>query len=39
VRDMFEIAVSEHGVDADFTTIVKTVEKPAGVEVRSRGSK
>ena len=39
VRDMFEIAVSEHGVDADFTTIVKTVEKPAGVEIRSRGSK
>ena len=39
VRDMFKIAVAEHGVDADFTTIVKTVEKPAGVEVRSRGSK
>ena len=39
VRDMFKIAVEEHGVDADFTTIVKTVEKPAGVEVRSRGSK
>jgi 3-hydroxyisobutyrate dehydrogenase-like beta-hydroxyacid dehydrogenase len=39
VRDMFKIAVAEHGVDADFTTIVKTVERPAGVEVRSRGSK
>ena len=39
VRDMFKIAVAEHGVDADFTTIVKTVEKPAGVEVRSRSSK
>jgi 3-hydroxyisobutyrate dehydrogenase-like beta-hydroxyacid dehydrogenase len=39
VRDMFKVAVAEHGVDADFTTIVKTVEKPAGVEVRSRGSK
>jgi 3-hydroxyisobutyrate dehydrogenase-like beta-hydroxyacid dehydrogenase len=39
VRDMFKVALAEHGVDADFTTIVKTVEKPAGVEVRPRGSK
>jgi 3-hydroxyisobutyrate dehydrogenase-like beta-hydroxyacid dehydrogenase len=36
VRDMFEIATREYGADADFTTIVKSVEKPAGVEVRGR---
>ncbi|MEX2127655.1 MAG: NAD(P)-dependent oxidoreductase [Xanthobacteraceae bacterium] len=36
VRDMFQIATTEHGADADFTTIVKSVEKPAGVEVRGR---
>jgi 3-hydroxyisobutyrate dehydrogenase-like beta-hydroxyacid dehydrogenase len=37
VRDMFELATAEHGANADFTTIVKSVEKPAGVEVRGRG--
>jgi 3-hydroxyisobutyrate dehydrogenase-like beta-hydroxyacid dehydrogenase len=37
VRDMFERATVEYGPDADFTTIVKTVEKSAGVEVRARG--
>jgi 3-hydroxyisobutyrate dehydrogenase-like beta-hydroxyacid dehydrogenase len=39
VRDMFQIATAEYGADADFTTIVKTVEKPAGVEVRGRGGR
>jgi 3-hydroxyisobutyrate dehydrogenase-like beta-hydroxyacid dehydrogenase len=37
VRDMFERATAEYGPDADFTTIVQTVEKSAGVEVRARG--
>jgi 3-hydroxyisobutyrate dehydrogenase-like beta-hydroxyacid dehydrogenase len=37
VRDMFELATAEHGANADFTTIVKSVENPAGVEVRGRG--
>jgi 3-hydroxyisobutyrate dehydrogenase-like beta-hydroxyacid dehydrogenase len=36
VRDMFQLASTEQGADADFTTIVKSVEKPAGVEVRAR---
>ena len=39
VRDMFQLATTEQGADADFTTIVKSVEKPAGVEVRARGDK
>jgi 3-hydroxyisobutyrate dehydrogenase-like beta-hydroxyacid dehydrogenase len=39
VRDLFQLATSEHGEDADFTTIVKTVEKPAGIEVRGRGAR
>jgi 3-hydroxyisobutyrate dehydrogenase-like beta-hydroxyacid dehydrogenase len=37
VRDMFERATAEYGPDADFTTIVQTIEKSAGVEVRARG--
>jgi 3-hydroxyisobutyrate dehydrogenase-like beta-hydroxyacid dehydrogenase len=36
VRDMYQLATQEHGADADFTTIVKSVEKPAGVEVRGQ---
>jgi 3-hydroxyisobutyrate dehydrogenase-like beta-hydroxyacid dehydrogenase len=36
VRDLFRTATSEQGADADFTTVVKTVERAAGVEVRGR---
>jgi 3-hydroxyisobutyrate dehydrogenase-like beta-hydroxyacid dehydrogenase len=39
VRDLFHTATSEQGADADFTTIVKTLEKAAGVEVRGRSGK
>jgi 3-hydroxyisobutyrate dehydrogenase-like beta-hydroxyacid dehydrogenase len=36
VRAMFERAVERYGADADFTTVVKTIEEQAGVEVRAR---
>jgi 3-hydroxyisobutyrate dehydrogenase-like beta-hydroxyacid dehydrogenase len=36
VRALFERAVERYGVNADFTTVVKTVEEQAGVEVRAR---
>jgi 3-hydroxyisobutyrate dehydrogenase-like beta-hydroxyacid dehydrogenase len=39
VRQMFQLAATQHGADADFTTIVKCVEEWAGVEVRARGAK
>jgi hypothetical protein len=38
VRQMFQLATTEYGADADFTTIVKCIEQWAGVEVRGRGS-
>jgi 3-hydroxyisobutyrate dehydrogenase-like beta-hydroxyacid dehydrogenase len=37
VRQMFQLATTQQGADADFTTIVKCVEQWAGVEVRARG--
>jgi 3-hydroxyisobutyrate dehydrogenase-like beta-hydroxyacid dehydrogenase len=37
VRQMFQLATTQHGAGADFTTIVKCVEQWAGVEVRARG--
>lgn len=36
VRQMFQLAATQHGADADFTTIVKCIEQWAGVEVRAR---
>ena len=36
VRQMFGLATTREGADADFTTIVKCVEEWAGVEVRAR---
>jgi len=39
VRQMFQLATTQQGADADFTTIVKCVEEWAGVEVRARGAK
>lgn len=36
VRQMFQLATTQQGADADFTTIVKCVEEWAGVEVRTR---
>jgi hypothetical protein len=36
VRAMFERAVERYGADADFTTVVRTIEEQAGVEVRVR---
>jgi 3-hydroxyisobutyrate dehydrogenase-like beta-hydroxyacid dehydrogenase len=36
VRQMFQLANTQQGPDADFTTIVKCVEEWAGVEVRAR---
>ena len=39
VRQMFQLATTQQGADADFTTIVKCVEEWAGVEVRTRGHK
>jgi 3-hydroxyisobutyrate dehydrogenase-like beta-hydroxyacid dehydrogenase len=36
VRAMFERAVERYGADADFTTVVRTIEEQAGVEVRAR---
>jgi 3-hydroxyisobutyrate dehydrogenase-like beta-hydroxyacid dehydrogenase len=38
VRQMFQLAETREGADADFTTVVKCVEELAGVEVRARGS-
>jgi 3-hydroxyisobutyrate dehydrogenase-like beta-hydroxyacid dehydrogenase len=35
VRQMFGLATTQQGADADFTTIVKCVEEWAGVEVRA----
>jgi 3-hydroxyisobutyrate dehydrogenase-like beta-hydroxyacid dehydrogenase len=37
VRQMFQLATTQYGADADFTTVVKCVEEWAGVEVRARG--
>lgn len=37
VRQMFQLATTQQGADADFTTVVKCVEQWAGVEVRGRG--
>lgn len=36
VRQLFQLANTQQGPDADFTTIVKCVEQWAGVEVRAR---
>jgi 3-hydroxyisobutyrate dehydrogenase-like beta-hydroxyacid dehydrogenase len=36
VRQLFHLANTQQGPDADFTTIVKCVEQWAGVEVRAR---
>ena len=36
VRQMFQLSTTQHGADADFTTVVKCVEEWAGVEVRTR---
>jgi hypothetical protein len=36
VRQMFQLATTLYGADADFTSIVKCVEQWAGVEVRAR---
>ncbi len=39
VRQMFQLATTQQGADADFTTIVKCVEEWSGVEVRARSAK
>lgn len=36
VRQMFQLATTQQGADADFTMIVKCIEQWAGVEVRAR---
>jgi hypothetical protein len=36
VRQLFQLANTQQGADADFTTIVKCVEQWAGVEVKAR---
>ncbi len=36
VRQLFQLATTQQGADADFTTIVKCVEQWAGVEVRAK---
>ncbi len=36
VRQLFQLANTQQGADADFTTIVKCVEQWAGVEVRAK---
>jgi 3-hydroxyisobutyrate dehydrogenase-like beta-hydroxyacid dehydrogenase len=36
VRQMFQLATTQQGANADFTTIVKCVEEWAGVEVRAK---
>ncbi len=37
VGRLWEAAIKEHGADTDFTRIAQTVEKKAGVQMRSRG--
>ncbi len=39
VRQLFQLANTQQGPDADFTTIVKCVEQWAGVEVKARAAK
>jgi 3-hydroxyisobutyrate dehydrogenase-like beta-hydroxyacid dehydrogenase len=39
VRQLFQLAITQQGADADFTTIVKCVEQWAGVEVKARAAK
>jgi 3-hydroxyisobutyrate dehydrogenase-like beta-hydroxyacid dehydrogenase len=39
VRQLFQLANTQQGPDADFTTIVKCVEQWAGVEVKARTAK
>lgn len=36
VGRLWELALQENGADSDFTTITKTVEKRAGVEIRAK---
>jgi 3-hydroxyisobutyrate dehydrogenase-like beta-hydroxyacid dehydrogenase len=36
VRQMFQLSTSEFGADKDFTTIIRCVERWAGVEVRAK---
>jgi 3-hydroxyisobutyrate dehydrogenase-like beta-hydroxyacid dehydrogenase len=35
VRQIWELASAETGPDADFTTVIRCLERPAGVEVRA----
>src|SRR5262245_15634268 len=37
VRQMFQLSVAENGADQDFTTLIKCIERWAGVEVRGKG--
>jgi 3-hydroxyisobutyrate dehydrogenase-like beta-hydroxyacid dehydrogenase len=39
VGRLWEAAIAEHGADTDFTRIAQTVEKKAGVQMRSAGKK
>jgi hypothetical protein len=39
VRQMFQLSTSEFGADKDFTTVVRCVERWAGVEVRAKKPK
>jgi len=39
VRQLFQLANTQQGPDADFTTVVKCVEQWAGVEVKARTAK
>jgi hypothetical protein len=36
VGSLWEAAIAENGADSDFTTVAKTVEKRAGVEMRAK---
>jgi 3-hydroxyisobutyrate dehydrogenase-like beta-hydroxyacid dehydrogenase len=39
VRQMFQLSTNEFGADKDFTTVVRCVERWAGVEVRAKKQK
>jgi len=38
VRQMFQLSATENGADKDLTTLIKCIERWAGVEVRGKGA-